>query len=84
MALTTDTRAAARVSVVSAIGYTAFLAGPPLIGLLAERAGILRSLLVVVGALALAVLAIPAARPAVTGRRRTPGAPGRSPSSAAG
>ncbi|HVL83751.1 MAG TPA: MFS transporter [Pseudonocardia sp.] len=77
-------RAAARVSVVSAIGYTAFLAGPPLIGLLAERAGILRSLLVVVGALALAVLAIPAARPAVTGRRRTPGAPGRSPSSAAG
>ena len=27
-------RAAARVSVVSSIGYTAFLAGPPLIGLL--------------------------------------------------
>ena len=33
-------RAAARVSVVSSIGYTAFLAGPPLIGLVAESVGI--------------------------------------------
>src|SRR6185312_227618 len=32
-------RAAFRVSVVSSIGYTAFLAGPPLIGLLAEHVG---------------------------------------------
>ena len=35
-------RAAVRVSVVSSIGYTAFLAGPPLIGLLAEDVGILQ------------------------------------------
>ena len=42
-----------RVSVVSSIGYTAFLAGPPLVGLLAEpeRLGILRALLVVLAAL---------------------------------
>lgn len=44
---------AVRVSVVSSIGYTAFLAGPPLIGVLGEpeRLGILRALLVVLGAL---------------------------------
>ena len=56
-------RAAARVSVVSAIGYTAFLAGPPLIGFLAEATGILRALLVVLGVLALGILAVGAARP---------------------
>ena len=43
-------RAATRVAVVSSIGYTAFLAGPPLIGFLAEAFGILRGLLVVVAA----------------------------------
>jgi fucose permease len=45
--------AAVRVSVVSSIGYTAFLAGPPLIGLLAEpeRLGILPALLVTMVAL---------------------------------
>lgn len=56
-------RAAARVSVVSAIGYTAFLAGPPLIGFLAEATGILRALLVVLGVLSLGILAVGAARP---------------------
>ncbi len=56
-------RAAARVSVVSSIGYTAFLAGPPLIGLVAESAGILRALLIVLGALALGLLASGASRP---------------------
>ncbi len=56
-------RAAARVSVVSSIGYTAFLAGPPLIGLAAESAGILRGLLLVLGALALGLLASGASRP---------------------
>jgi cyanate permease len=62
-------RAAARVSVVSAIGYTAFLAGPPLIGFLAEAAGILRALLVVLAFMAVSVLAVGAARPpAATGR----------------
>ncbi len=58
-----EARAPARVSVVSSIGYTAFLAGPPLIGLLAEDHGILRALFVVVGALTLGLLASGAARP---------------------
>ena len=39
-------RSAARVSVVASIGYTAFLAGPPLIGLLGDRFGVLRALTV--------------------------------------
>jgi predicted MFS family arabinose efflux permease len=56
-------RAAARVSVVSSIGYTAFIAGPPLIGLLGEHAGILRALFVVLGALTLGLLAAGASRP---------------------
>ena len=43
-----DPRAAAgRVAVVSSIGYTAFLAGPPLIGFLADAATILQALIVV-------------------------------------
>ena len=58
-----EARAAARVSVVSSIGYCAFLAGPPLIGLLAHDFGILRALFVVVGALTLGLLACGAARP---------------------
>jgi fucose permease len=62
-----ESRAAVRVSVVSSIGYTAFLAGPPLIGLLAEDFGILRGLFVVVGALTLGLLAAGAARPLQAG-----------------
>jgi MFS family permease len=55
-------RAPARMSVVSTIGYTAFLAGPPLLGFLGDHVGVLRSLLVV-GAMAMvALLAIPAVR----------------------
>lgn len=45
-------RAAARLSVVSTIGYLAFIVGPPLLGLLGDHIGVLRSLLLV-GALAL-------------------------------
>ena len=56
--------AAARVSVVSSIGYTAFLAGPPLIGFLTQSAGILRALFTVLGALALALLTSNSLRPA--------------------
>lgn len=56
-------KAAARVSVVSSIGYAAFLAGPPLIGLLAGHTGILHALFVVLGALVLGLLASGAARP---------------------
>jgi predicted MFS family arabinose efflux permease len=57
------TRAAVRVSVVSSIGYTAFLAGPPLIGVLAQLDGILVALFVVVAALVLGLLASGATRP---------------------
>lgn len=39
-------RAAARVSVVSTLGYAAFLAGPPLLGFLAGEVGTLDALLV--------------------------------------
>lgn len=55
-------RAAARVSVVSSVGYTAFVAGPPLVGLLAEHDGVLRALLVVLAALLLALLTAGATR----------------------
>ena len=55
-------RAAARMSVVATIGYVAFIAGPPLLGLLGDRVGVLHSLLVV-GALAILALAVvPAVR----------------------
>lgn len=55
-------RAPARMSVVSTIGYLAFLGGPPLLGFLGDHVGVLRSL-VVVGAMALvALLALPAVR----------------------
>jgi MFS family permease len=47
-------RAAARISTVSAIGYVAFLVGPPLLGFLGDRVGVLHSLL------AVAVLIVPA------------------------
>ncbi len=56
-------RAPARISVVSTIGYTAFLAGPPLLGLLGDRVGVLRALLAVGAASVLALMALPAARP---------------------
>ncbi|MEO3925127.1 MFS transporter [Micromonosporaceae bacterium B7E4] len=58
-----EDRAAARVSVVAAIGYTAFLAGPPLVGLLGDRVGSLRALLVVPLLLLPALLLVPATRP---------------------
>lgn len=55
-------RAAARMSVTATIGYWAFIAGPPLLGLLGDRVGVLHSL-VVVGVLALlALLVVPAVR----------------------
>jgi fucose permease len=58
-----ERRAPARVSVVAAIGYTAFLAGPPLVGFLGDRVGTLRALLVVPLVLLLALMLVPAARP---------------------
>lgn len=54
--------AAARVSAVAMIGYCAFLVGPPLIGFLGERFGILNGLLLLLGLMVVAGLAAPAAR----------------------
>jgi MFS family permease len=56
--------AAARVSVVAVIGYTAFLAGPPVVGLLGDRVGVLKALLVVPLLLVPALALVPAVRPA--------------------
>ena len=58
-----ETRAAARVSVVSSIGYTAFLGGPPLVGLLADEVGVRRAILVALGAAAVGLLSAAAAAP---------------------
>ncbi len=60
-------RAAARVSVVSTIGYAAFLAGPPLLGALGDEVGTLRALLAVAVLLVPAALALPAVREPVRG-----------------
>ncbi|BDZ54653.1 MFS transporter [Agromyces marinus] len=54
--------AAARVSAVAMIGYCAFLVGPPLLGFLGERFGILNALLVLLGLMVVAGIAAPAAR----------------------
>lgn len=62
-------RAPVRVSVVSSLGYTAFLGGPPLVGLLAEAVGIRRALLVVLVALGVVLATAGAARPPVLARR---------------
>lgn len=55
-------RAAARVSVVSTIGYAAFLSGPPFIGFVADHVGTLDALLVVALVLVPSALVVPAAR----------------------
>ncbi len=55
-------RAARRVSTVSTIGYTAFLAGPPLLGLLADHVGTLETLLVIAGLMVPAAVTVAAAR----------------------
>ncbi|MEO9173866.1 MAG: MFS transporter, partial [Gaiellales bacterium] len=48
--------AAGRVSVVASIGYCAFLAGPPAVGVLADSSSVLRALISVAALLALASL----------------------------
>ena len=53
--------AAARVSVVSTIGYAAFLAGPPLLGFVGDAVGTLNALLVVAALLIPAMFLVPAA-----------------------
>lgn len=54
---------AARVSAVATVAYAAFLIGPPLIGGLGERIGLLMALWCVVAAIGLSLFASPAARP---------------------
>jgi len=55
-------RAAARVSVVSTIGYVAFLAGPPVLGFVGDLVGTLESLIVVAVLLVPTVLLVSVAR----------------------
>ena len=55
--------APARVSVVSTVGYTAFLAGPPVVGFLGDRVGVLHALVLV------AVLLVPSAAVVTAARR---------------
>ncbi|MGI8645429.1 MAG: MFS transporter, partial [Nocardioides sp.] len=62
-------QAAARVSVVSSIGYAAFLAGPPLLGFVADEVGTLKALLVVAVLLIPSALVVPSARTAPTKAR---------------
>jgi MFS family permease len=54
---------AARVSVVSSIGYVAFLAGPPLLGLLADHVGYRTALLAITVPLIASLLLSPIAAP---------------------
>lgn len=57
------TKAASRVSAVSTIGYVAFLAGPPLLGFIADHVGLLNTLIIVAGLAVISGIASPAARP---------------------
>jgi predicted MFS family arabinose efflux permease len=63
--------ATATVGAVATIGYTAFLVGPPLIGLIGQQTGILKALLVVLTLIVAAGLASGAARQPI--RRPAPG-----------
>lgn len=56
-------RAAARVSVVSTLGYVSFLAGPPLLGYLGDLTGIHLALLAILAPILVALLLAGAARP---------------------
>ena len=64
--------AAARVSVVSTIGYVAFLAGPPLLGYLGDLTGIHLALLAIGCPILVALLLAGAAKPFRAGKRRAP------------
>ncbi|SDS53149.1 Cyanate permease [Pseudarthrobacter equi] len=59
-------RAAARVSVVSTLGYISFLAGPPVLGYLGDVVGIHQALLAIMAPILLALLLAGAARPLKT------------------
>lgn len=51
-----------RVAIVSTLGYLAFLVGPPLIGILGDSFGLLRSLIVVMFAVLISGILTPAAK----------------------
>ncbi|WP_040167855.1 MFS transporter [Microbacterium gorillae] len=55
--------AASRVSAASTIGYVAFLAGPPMLGFVADHIGLLPTLLIVAALALMSGFATPAARP---------------------
>ena len=57
--------AASRVSVISSIGYCAFLTGPPLIGFLGDQITVLNALVSVTVLLALAAVIAPVVQPRV-------------------
>jgi predicted MFS family arabinose efflux permease len=65
-------RAAGRVSVVASVGYTAFLAGPPLIGFLGDHVGVLRALSVTAALLGLAALVAGTTAPLAAETARPP------------
>lgn len=54
--------AAARVSFVAAVGYIGFLGGPPMIGLLSHRFGLIAALTAVLAGLVVSALFVPATR----------------------
>ena len=56
-------KAAARVSAAATIGYVAFLAGPPVLGLIADHLGLLNTLYILVALIVASGLASSAARP---------------------
>ena len=69
-----DADAAARVSLAATIGYLAFLAGPPTLGLIGEDFGLRNALVVPLVIVVLAVAASPALRPVANEREvRLPG-----------
>jgi cyanate permease len=52
-------KAAARVAAVATVGYFAFLVGPPLIGFLGERVGLINALWVVLALVVLTAVSSP-------------------------
>lgn len=56
--------AAARVGVITSIGYAGFVCGPPLIGALADRTGLAPALLVIAAVMATPLVLAGAARAA--------------------
>lgn len=56
-------KAAARVSAAATIGYVAFLCGPPVLGLISERIGLLNTLFILVGLVVASGIASGAAKP---------------------